>query len=490
MSYVIKQQGLKGGNLPRSGLLEPDNREGHGIRKMFRIVIYAVACVLVIDAAPEHIQANQKKMICANPHSGGVTKTTDDLTTILLEHKKWVETHGQAGKQANLTGANLKGIDLTDANLSNAHLIEADLSDALLINANLGGADFTNACLLRAFLTSAELGRAILTKADLTDATLSGAKVRDAVLRETILNGATLEKADLTDAFLQEAKLIKTNLGNAILKNADLNTADLREADLTDADLGKADLTESNLTRANLNSADLSGVTLKNVKLKCANLTHTNLQGTYFEPENFEKLRFLGAEGFSTIEFGEPTPIVILRNIAKDSGFRNEERALTSALYKHRLNAGPLHERIFEYMLIGLPTDFGANPWRSLLFLFFFIIFFSFIYNRSLKRDGEDGIWRVWILDRIRKDLGSKDPIRLTLAGFDRMKVAFYFSFLSAFSIGLRELNVGYWIARLQRREYTLRPTGWIRTVSGLQSLISVYFLTLWALTYFGRPFE
>jgi hypothetical protein len=29
-----------------------------------------------------------------------------------------------------------------------------------------------------------------------------------------------------------------------------------------------------------------------------------------------------------------------------------------------------------------------------------------------------------------------------------------------------------------------------VRTVSGLQSLFSVYLLALWALSYFGRPFE
>jgi hypothetical protein len=37
---------------------------------------------------------------------------------------------------------------------------------------------------------------------------------------------------------------------------------------------------------------------------------------------------------------------------------------------------------------------------------------------------------------------------------------------------------------------YTLSATGWVRAVSGLQSLVSVYLLALWALTYFGRSFE
>jgi hypothetical protein len=64
------------------------------------------------------------------------------------------------------------------------------------------------------------------------------------------------------------------------------------------------------------------------------------------------------------------------------------------------------------------------------------------------------------------------------------------FSLLSAFNIGWRELNVGNWISRLQPREYTVRATGWVRVVSGAQSLFSVYMLALWAVSYFGRPFE
>lgn len=32
----------------------------------------------------------------------------------------------------------------------------------------------------------------------------------------------------------------------------------------------------------------------------------------------------------------------------------------------------------------------------------------------------------------------------------------------------------------LQPREYTIRATGWMRTVPGIQSLMSVYLLALW----------
>jgi hypothetical protein len=68
--------------------------------------------------------------------------------------------------------------------------------------------------------------------------------------------------------------------------------------------------------------------------------------------------------------------------------------------------------------------------------------------------------------------------------------LALYFSLLSATRIGWRELNVGTWITRIQPREYSLRATGWVRVVSGVQCLISVYLVALAILTYFGTPFE
>jgi hypothetical protein len=33
-------------------------------------------------------------------------------------------------------------------------------------------------------------------------------------------------------------------------------------------------------------------------------------------------------------------------------------------------------------------------------------------------------------------------------------------------------------------------PEAWVRTVSGIQSLLSMYLLAMWALTYFGRLFQ
>jgi hypothetical protein len=64
-----------------------------------------------------------------------------------------------------------------------------------------------------------------------------------------------------------------------------------------------------------------------------------------------------------------------------------------------------------------------------------------------------------------------------------------FFSLMSAFNIGFRDINFGRWLRLLTRKQFDIKAVGWARVVAGWQSLISVYLLALWVLTYFSRPF-
>ncbi len=69
------------------------------------------------------------------------------------------------------------------------------------------------------------------------------------------------------------------------------------------------------------------------------------------------------------------------------------------------------------------------------------------------------------------------------------LRTAMFFSLMSAFNIGFRDINFGRWLRLLTRQEFDIKAVGWARVVAGWQSLISVYLIALWVLTYFGRPF-
>ena len=148
--------------------------------------------------------------------------TEEELREILEQHKLWLDSYGEKGKCADLSGA-----DLSDADLTCADLSDANLSGANLYRANLRGAD---------------LRRADLTHANLTDADLTGAD----------LYGANLTCADLTRAILSGANLTSANLTRAHLNFADLTSANLTDANLTHANLTDADLTGTYLTFADL----------------------------------------------------------------------------------------------------------------------------------------------------------------------------------------------------------------------------------------------
>jgi hypothetical protein len=67
---------------------------------------------------------------------------------------------------------------------------------------------------------------------------------------------------------------------------------------------------------------------------------------------------------------------------------------------------------------------------------------------------------------------------------------AMRFSLMCALNLGFRDMEFGRWLRMLTRKEFDIKATGWARVVSGWQSLLTVYLLALWALTYFTRPFE
>ena len=114
--------------------------------------------------------------------------STEELARILLDHELWIRAKG--GKCANLSDANLKGIDLsntdlTSANLNNAYLKRANLSNARLTNVNLRCACLTDANLSGANLTHADLRSATLISANLENANLSNANLLNADLRRS-----------------------------------------------------------------------------------------------------------------------------------------------------------------------------------------------------------------------------------------------------------------------------------------------------------------
>jgi len=318
---------------------------------------------------------------------------------------------------------------------------------------------------------------------------------------------AHLSGWDLGDAVLRGA-----DLGNAYLTGAHLSGADLTEANLSDADLTDAELGGANLSNADLISADLVGADLMKADLSGAYLSDAKLCGTVFQPRSLPPVEGLntaqsvaGASCLERMMYNDnPGLLTELQKSFRDTGYREQERAITCALNRRGAERDSGFEGLFKWLAFDLTCEYGLSPGRPLRIVLWLWLFFSFIYAAFMHLPGTSGIYfmgtRVWrgktntqgIQVRPEPILAAK-PWKKPLLWLRRewrvLRAAMFFSLMSAFNIGFRDINFGRWLRLLTKREYDLKAVGWARTVSGFQSLLSVYLIALWVLSYFGRPF-
>lgn len=349
-------------------------------------------------------------------------------------------------------------------------------------------------------------------------------------------NGSTFAAANLADTKFNYATLISADLSGANLHRAELRGAvlagvnlgcrpdgDRRCAELPGADLTGAWFICDDTQCANLRGAKLSGATLVNTKffsravpqrlldhadLTDADFTGANLTGARFDGAILARAKFDGANlRDANLHESHPGFLPAVREELKRTGHRAQERRVTyeikrqeqSKLWQAFVNQEdwwgmkPLEYAVL-YVLFDLTVEYGNSPWWPLLWLLLLMAPCAGLYALAMldpRPFRPASIWRVWPADRVRVHHGEDQPQRLITTGFWRtLAWSAYFSLISAFQFGWRDINVGNWLSRIHRKEYILRPTGWVRVVAGIQSLISVYLVALWVLTYFGRPFD
>ena len=120
----------------------------------------------------------------------------------------------------DLSGTNLRRVDLANARLSGARLTNSWMELTKLTKADLRGADLSGARLWSAILEGARVTGAHLSGADLRSARLGGAQLQNADLSQT-----QLQYADLFNVQLQGARMAGAQFEKAILTGAQLQGA-------------------------------------------------------------------------------------------------------------------------------------------------------------------------------------------------------------------------------------------------------------------------
>lgn len=251
-----------------------------------------------------------------------------------------------------------------------------------------------------------------------------------------------------------------------------------------------------NLRNARFTASSLDGAHfLDNADLTGASFLWASVAGLVFEPRGeLDYASFRTATDIELMTYRDSADALIqLREAFKKAGRRDLERRVTYAIETTKTNKLLAQNDIVGVSRLiawGLPTAYDLSPERALLLLFIYTVLFALPYWWSLGARNDPRIWKVFPAQRLHGD-GKVvfEPVHAG-SGLKRVGYALMFSVFSAFTLGWRDLNVGMWLSRLQGDEYALRGSGWVRTLSGVQSLLSVYLLAMWALTQFGRLFE
>lgn len=237
---------------------------------------------------------------------------------------------------------------------------------------------------------------------------------------------------------------------------------------------------------------DMSGAKLKSADLRGADLYGANLKGANLTDAKglTELLKSLKREGGSN-------HVGLIKYYNNLSKFKNIQAESWLELIGSLLNL--IFSLIFQYWL---------KPFWLLTILVYLISCFAVFYLFALKtKRRKTGIWLILKKGRISKTTIKERPFKLTAKfpwkniplkkidkinlarrNWDRMiRIGLYFSLLSAFNIGWRNVTTKSLITRLQCRDYTLRATGWARCLSGIQSLLSIFLIGLWLATYLSK---
>ncbi len=301
-----------------------------------------------------------------------------------------------------------------------------------------------------------------------------------------------------------------------------------QEADLRHSQWSGVTIRESNFSKSLLSASKFTGVEftcsknnyLENDGLGCHNFSGAVFIGPEFETKyRSDKEAPLELAGVSGIEHWyikniKSTPTIYrFRNHLLSIGMNEEAKAITYVINKsidsEMQESEILLQRIMAHvrqLLFDKTVKYGADPSQAFVVMVRVFIYFTVFYLILALLSGNSLFQKLFIIDVRYKDETS--PLAKYLSADCQhewhsgpsswphvkqfLKLAIHiiwFSLLSTFHIGWRDLNLGNWLSRVQPKPYTYEPLGLVRMLSGAQSLISIFLLSICILTSFGHPF-
>ncbi|PKK82634.1 MAG: hypothetical protein CVT49_12535 [candidate division Zixibacteria bacterium HGW-Zixibacteria-1] len=238
---------------------------------------------------------------------------------------------------------------------------------------------------------------------------------------------------------------------------------------------------------------------LINAEFKNCILQNAIISPTFLDDYTMESLA--NAKSLKDLQFvGSNNTLITLKNFFRNNNYRQKEREITCAM--ERRNQSTLKKVIFD-----LPFEYGSNLARPFQIVFAIYLFCAGIYFIMFHFAGVTGVLfkKMQIDPRTNREHESALRIGLVeisnLGGFlyfysfvlreiRLLMHGCFFSLISTFNLGFREIDFGRWLRLILPWKAEYQPFGFVKTISGLQSIISVLLMAFGLLFYYGRFFE
>jgi len=325
---------------------------------------------------------------------------------------------------------------------------------------------------------------------------------------------------NLTGWDVSGSALTNVTFSKVVLRGADFSRCRLEDVGFTECDLGRAFFVDAvfvgdcSFTTCQAPEADFARIAVN--RNQSISFDHSKLDGAGFTQATIDRGSFLDARLFGadfsgagvqwrTFLGADEAGLHSVRNELRANGCRELERAVTRAIEYDRTQLLELWQlRAIRRLLFDFTCAYGAQPTRPLALIVWVWGLATLCYAGCVVFLGDSGLLLTVVRAR-RRSVGRPLVTSVRLRFVPRRKrhcrlarplgviatlaTAAAFSLHCAVTLKFQWFDAGQWLRMLQKREYSVVPYGWARTLSGVQSLLSLYLVAMWLISTFGRPF-
>ncbi len=378
------------------------------------------------------------------------------------------------------------------------HLLRnVDLSYTTIVDSDFKGSGINN-------YTRADLNRVSLKKTNNDRAIVLNAEIMNSEAQESSFYDAIIDSSTFYDT-----KFNKSDFSRATIKDSSFRTSDFRNSYFQFTTFDNVDLSFADISGAYFDGASINNLIFSYMP------SGEGLPEDYDYAQDCRKLPAMPRGYFEVMKDHKERGIKHVYVALKAERQRNIHHCLLQ-------NSPGLFDRaeaLLNIVLFEYTTDWGKKPNKAVTLIFYLFITFGLFY------------WLLFLLSRrfnaIRRSFGkyrpsSEDEEVESVVGLTRedfipdihdytvrnkflakhiflalplwclacLGRAFQFSLITTFHYGFRNLNLGSCVTRLQFEHYIIKTHGFIRFLTGIQSLVSLYLVVIFFVTYFGDPFS